>query len=63
MISGDEGMCVCVGGHPDFGEEGTDSTSLWFPWSHLSQAAVECLTWIFATQFPYAPGEEGPDGS
>lgn len=51
MISGDEGY-VCVWGHPDFGEEGTDSTSLWFPWSHLSQAAVECLTWMLCHPVP-----------
>ena len=43
VISGDEGY-VCVWGHPDFGEEETDSASLWFPRSHLSQAAVECQT-------------------
>ena len=44
VISGDEGY-VCVWGHPDFGEEETDSASLWFPRSHLSQAAAECQMW------------------
>ena len=45
VISGDERYVCVYGVHLDFGEEETDSASLWFPWSHLSQAAVECQMW------------------